>query len=98
MNFCFMANFESFRLSVRDPGHMLKWLENELDELESLGGVAIITQHVPYSNDCAPALGKRLLSILDRYQTVIRANFASHIHINNYEVLRDTLTKKPIGT
>ena len=76
---------------------MLEWLEFELKTLEEVGGTAIITQHVPYSHDCTEAIGRRLIAILDRFQTVVRVNFASHIHLNNIEVLKSPTTQAPFG-
>jgi len=35
-----------------DPNNMLQWLEDELTELENVGGYAILLAHVPDLDEC----------------------------------------------
>ena len=50
-----------------DPGHMLEWLENELDQLEKTGGHAIMLSHVPNIDECTRQFSLRWHALVDRY-------------------------------
>ena len=46
-----MWNFVNF-VTFMDPGRQLQWLEEELEELEKVGGTAIMLAHVPDGPEC----------------------------------------------
>ena len=50
-----------------DPGNQITWLENELKELEKVGGQAIMISHIPPGDDCIHAWGHRFRGIMERY-------------------------------
>mmetsp|Transcript_9580 Transcript_9580/g.16091 ORF Transcript_9580/g.16091 Transcript_9580/m.16091 type:complete len:239 (-) Transcript_9580:49-765(-) len=77
---------------------MLDWLQKELLDLEAEGGSALIIAHVPNLNECSSQFGRRYHAILDRFQTVVRTTFYSHIHEEQLQVVRDVLQKRAIGT
>lgn len=49
-----------------DPGDHLKWLEEELTELETLGGFAYMIGHIP-TYGCLHQYGVRLHALMDRF-------------------------------
>jgi len=51
-NICYVANPELIT-TFSDPGNMLEWFENELQELEKVGGKAIVLAHVPNLDECS---------------------------------------------
>ena len=81
----------------QDPGHMFEWLETELDALEALNSTAIILGHVPNLYECLSQYGKRLHSLMDRYQHIIRWSMYSHTHQEQFQIISDIATSKPIG-
>jgi len=67
-------------VQYEDPGNMLGWLAQQLDDLEKVNGTAIILSHVPNQDECNRQFGRRLHTILDRYQTTVRWGMYSHTH------------------
>lgn len=80
-----------------DPGNMLQWLQDELNDLEKNGELAIILSHVPNDDGCMRMLGKRLHAVFDRYQKTIRWIMYGHNHEEGFAVQTSMLEKKPIG-
>jgi hypothetical protein len=62
-----------------DPGHMIQWLENELQTLEDNDGFAYIIGHVP-PNLFLYEFGHRYQALMERYQHVIRFQSFGHTH------------------
>jgi hypothetical protein len=58
-------------------------------ELEKEGGAAMILAHVPNLDECMRQYGRRFHAILDRYQDVVRFGIYSHVHQEQYQVIRD---------
>lgn len=50
-NICYDLNFDAFT-HFEDPGNMLQWFENELNDLEKQEGSAIVLAHVPNLDEC----------------------------------------------
>lgn len=73
MNFNALMYFE-------DPGNMLGWLEQQLKNIDTEGGAAILMSHVPNLNELLNQYGKRFHALLDKYQHVIRFQTTSHWH------------------
>lgn len=78
-NFCYYWNWQQV-VQFSDPGNMLQWLENELAELEKVGGAAIMLSHVPNINECNRQFGRRWHALMDRYQHVVRWSMTGHNH------------------
>ena len=76
---------------------MLGWLTSELESIEKANGTAIMIAHVPNLDECNRQYGRRYHAILDRFQHIIRFGMYSHIHQEQYQVLRDMVQKVPIG-
>lgn len=79
MNFCYVYNFEMLS-QFKDPGNMIRWLEEELIDLENQNGTAILMSHVPNNVDCVSSVSRRFHAILDRFQATIRGLYFSHVH------------------
>lgn len=82
-NICYENNWEVFT-QFADPGGMLEWLENILEDLYQNNGTAIIIAHVPNIDECTRGFGRRLHAVYDKYQTVIRWGMYSHEHQEQY--------------
>lgn len=95
-NVCYVMNFDSF-IRFKDPGNMLHWFESELEKIEAAGGVAIVLSHVPNHSECLRQYGRRYHAIVDKYQHIIRFMISSHIHREQWQVIRDMVESKPIG-
>jgi len=65
-NICYQFNWESV-VTFTDPGNMLRWLEKELETLQSVNGSAIILSHVPNLDECNRQYGRRYHAIMDKY-------------------------------
>jgi hypothetical protein len=78
-NVCYENNWEVLS-QFADPGNMLQWLQDELQELEDNNGTAIMLGHVPNQDECTREFGSRYRAILDRYQAVVRWGMYSHEH------------------
>ena len=72
---------------------MLGWLTSELESIEKANGTAIMIAHVPNLDECNRQYGRRYHAIMDRFQHIIRFGMYSHIHQEQYQVLRDMVTK-----
>lgn len=96
-NVCYVYNFENF-VTFSDPGNQLVWLENELEEIERSDGIAIMMAHVPDGPECTRQFGKRYHALMDRFQHIIRWGMYGHYHKEQYSVVRDFITQKPIMT
>ena len=68
-----------------DPGNMFAWLEQELLEIESTGGLAIVISHYT-PNQCQHQFGTRYRALIERFQNVVRFGLAGHTHFKNFEV------------
>jgi len=95
-NYCYSTNFYSW-VQWSDPGHELEWLENELNELEKVGGAAIMLSHVPNIKGCVRNFGMRWHALMDRYQHVIRWTMAAHYHKQSWNIERSMFSHEPIG-
>jgi len=95
-NICYDLNFESMT-AFNDPGDQLGWLETQLLELEKVNGTAIMLAHVPNLDECTRQYGRRYHALSDRFQHIIRWGMYSHIHQEQYQVVRDMVTHEPIG-
>lgn len=69
----------------------------ELQDIEDNNGTAIILAHVPNLDECLFQYGRRFHAIVDRYQHIIRWGMYSHIHQEQYQVVRSIAGNKPIG-
>jgi hypothetical protein len=49
----------------------------------------MILAHVPNLDECMRQYGRRFHAILDRYQDVVRFGIYSHVHQEQYQVIRD---------
>lgn len=95
-NICYNLNFESWT-AFNDSGHQLEWFQNTLSELEATNGYAIVLAHVPNLDECTRQYARRYHAIVERYQHIIRFGVFSHIHSEQFQVMRDIYHGKPIG-
>jgi sphingomyelin phosphodiesterase len=95
-NVCYLFNFAGW-FHFEDPGGMLGWMERTLQEVEAEGGAAILISHVPNYFQCMRQYGKRFHAIVDKYQHVIRFQTNAHEHVEQFQVYRDMVEKKPIN-
>jgi len=79
-----------------DPGQQLDFIVKELDQLEKVGGKAILISHVPPSSECVHEWGARFRAITDRYQHVIRFSLYGHRHRVMYSVAK-SFDNKNVG-
>ena len=52
---------------------------------------------MPILDDCAYQYAQRYHAIVERYQHIIRFGVFSHIHSEQFQVMRDIYQGKPIG-
>jgi hypothetical protein len=64
----------------------MKFLTQELDELESIGGLAIVTFHITPDDGCNHDFGVRYRAIMERYQHIIRMTLTAHTHSDLFKV------------
>jgi sphingomyelin phosphodiesterase len=90
-------NMNWFLLENRfDPAEHIKWLENELLELEKINGQAIIISHIA-GDDCIHSWGHRLRGLFERFQHVIRFHLTGHTHEEQFHIVQSVSDNKPIG-
>lgn len=61
-----------------------------------MNGTAIILGHVPNLNECTRQYGRRFHALMDRFQNVVRWSVFSHIHAEQFQVVKDIIEHKPI--
>lgn len=71
-----------------DPGKMLKWLRDELYQSEADSEFVYIISHF-YSGSCLEEWARVYTALVDRFNHIIRGQFAGHIHSDGYNVYRD---------
>lgn len=93
-NACYDLNFKLLK-SFNDPGDQLKWLEQELSELEANNKSAYIMGHVP-TIACLDQFGHRLDALMIRYKNTIRLSSFGHVHRESFYLTTD-LHDEPVG-
>lgn len=68
-----------------DPGHHFAWLTEQLEQVESDGGIAILIGHID-PNDCQHQWGVRYRALMERYQNVVRFALQGHTHNEDFQV------------
>jgi len=77
-NFCVGMNF-FLMLDFSDPGDQLSWLVHQLLQSEANGeSVHILSHHNPRS--CLPGWAREYTRIVNRFQSVVKAQFHGHTH------------------
>ena len=71
-----------------DPNNEIKYLIENLDELEKAGKLAIIVGHIP--DECSRQYQQRFRAILERYQKTVRLNLFGHTHRDIFKVVSST--------
>ena len=79
-----------------DPGNMLAWLRNELQDAENKGQIVYIIGHIPTSG-CMTQWASRYEALTDRYSATIRGQFVGHTHTDLFQVLYTQDGSKPVG-
>ena len=69
-----------------DPGKQFAWLQNELQEIEANGGLAIMLAHIDPAG-CQHEWGTRFRALTERYQHIIRFGLQGHVHKEFYVVV-----------
>lgn len=92
---CNDLNFYLFK-NRYDPGNQIAWLQTELEEVEKLGGNAILVYHIP-PNDCLHEWGLRFRAINDRFQSVIRFSMMGHTHDQDFHITKSLKDSMNIG-
>lgn len=89
MNYCNSGNVWLL-LNMTDPGRMLEWLINELQESEDNNQKVYIIGHIPPGNhNCLPGWGTQFTQIIDRYEDTVRGQFYGHTHNDAFQVFFD---------
>lgn len=81
---------------LSDPNDQLKWLSENLYELESMGWKAVLLGHIP--DECSHEYTERFRALLDRFQKTVRFNMFGHVHSDIYKQVGSIADEKdPIG-
>ena len=64
---------------------MFAWLEQELADVETNGGLAYVLAHYP-PNYFQHQFGMRYRALMERYQHIVRFTFTGHTHRKYYNV------------
>eukprot|EP00345_Euplotes_harpa_P011349 CAMPEP_0168351852 /NCGR_PEP_ID=MMETSP0213-20121227/22163_1 /TAXON_ID=151035 /ORGANISM="Euplotes harpa, Strain FSP1.4" /LENGTH=514 /DNA_ID=CAMNT_0008362873 /DNA_START=374 /DNA_END=1918 /DNA_ORIENTATION=+ len=83
--------------SLNDPGNQLKWLEEQLREIESTDEIAIIIGHIP-PDVALTEWSIRYKALVERFQHVIRFQGFGHVHQEEFNVVRGVFDFKPISS
>jgi len=67
---------------MEDPNKQLKFIEDNLRELESKGWHAVLLGHIP--NECSHQYTERFRALLNRYQNTVRFSMFGHTHSDIY--------------
>ncbi|XP_015781051.1 uncharacterized protein LOC107359115 [Tetranychus urticae] len=71
-----------------DPGSQLKWLVDELYDAENSGDKVHIIGHVPPDDkECTQAWLFNYLRIIDRFSSIVLAQYFGHTHHDEFRVL-----------
>lgn len=70
-----------------DPGDMFAWLEQELMEVEALGGIALLISHYT-PNQCQHQFGTRYRALMERFQSTVRFTMHGHTHTQYFEIVQ----------
>lgn len=68
-----------------------------MDELEKVGGNAILISHIPPGDDCVHAWGERFRALQDRYQNVIKFGLFGHTHTEYFGIVKSLQDNKNVG-
>lgn len=82
----------------KDPMEQMEFLRAELDFLELVGGLAIVTFHITPDDGCNHDFGVRYKAIMERYQHIIRMTLTAHTHTDLFKVAYSyTSPQAPVG-
>lgn len=96
-NYCARLNFW-LMYDPNDPGDQLKWLARELNQAEANGQkVHIIGHHPPDNQNCIQQWVHNYMSIIERYQNIITAQFFGHTHFDEFRILYSSDKKTPVS-
>eukprot|EP01112_Ceratiomyxa_fruticulosa_P015477 TRINITY_DN4550_c0_g2_i1.p1 TRINITY_DN4550_c0_g2~~TRINITY_DN4550_c0_g2_i1.p1 ORF type:complete len:566 (-),score=72.48 TRINITY_DN4550_c0_g2_i1:89-1786(-) len=84
-----------------DPGNMLQWLIDTLQQSEDNGEHVYIIGHIPSGmQECEKEWGKAFNQIVNRYEDTIVAQFYGHSHYDQFEVfyeIEDSLAENSMS-
>ena len=63
---------------LADPNDGIKFIQENLDELEKKGWHAVLLGHIP--DECSHQYTERFRALMDRYQNTVRFNMFGHVH------------------
>ena len=69
---------------LADANDHIKFIENNLRELEQKDWMAIFVGHIP--DECSHEYTERFRALMDRYQKTIRFNMFGHVHTDIYKL------------
>ena len=83
--------------TLNDPGNQLKWLEEQLRDIEQKGEFAFIIGHIP-PDGALHEWSIRYKALAERFQHVIRFQGFGHKHSEQYTVVRGAYDFKPFSS
>lgn len=87
----------SLLTTLNDPGNQLKWLEEQLKEIEAAGDIVFILGHIP-PQEGLHEWSIRYKALVERFQHIIRFQGFGHTHNESYTTVRGAFDYKPIGS
>ncbi len=97
-NFCYVLNFFLIH-SPQDPEGQLQWFSDTLEQAEKDNELVWIVGHVPPgSDDCWYFWGEKYVALINRYETIIRAQFYGHTHNDELRIFFDMTEEPPRPT
>jgi len=81
-------------MTETDPGGILTWLANELQDAETAGDKVHILTHIPSGGESTRYVwSHNLHRILNRYEGTVRAMYLGHTHYDDFKLLFDAENK-----
>lgn len=94
---CYYFNFKLLK-NVTDPGHLIEWLQGELDTAEKNGEQVFIAGHVPPGQgDCLDGWSWHYNALIERYVNIVKGQFFGHTHWDHFFVNRGVFSGKPVA-
>jgi len=95
-----VCNTQNWYLSTQnnDPTNHLKWLEEQLVEIEKNDEKAYILGHViPGSGSCSTEWSIRYRALMERYQHLVITHLFGHVHKEDFNLVTDSTNSTGIS-
>lgn len=90
--------------NLTDPANQLQWLSGELAKAEQAKEKIYIIGHIPpgielhdYKQSCTVPFNEGLLRLVERYQSIIVAQFYGHVHHDFFKMFMNKNNTAPTG-